>query len=213
MTWDTGIINHTPQGHCLVPDIEALQLQALVEIMNHWSPSSLLNFCLALAWDWLSVRGQLWNHTKKRCWRRCCTTGTCSMIQSHSTHCNSWGYDLISLAVILWHHTAALRCRAAALRQPHGTLSCCRGCETVSLPCCTSSVIAAAQLCVILKTLDTEEGHCVQTKYSTVSCILYYCKLAYCAFLRLDLLLEGVSLTLWQLSIGLSLQEMNSAEI
>ena len=33
---------------------------------------------------------------KRRC-RRCCTTGTCSMRQSHSIHCNSRGYDLISL--------------------------------------------------------------------------------------------------------------------
>ena len=57
------------------------------------------------------------SHQKRR-WRRCCTTstGTCSMRQSHSNHCNSWGYDLISLAAVVWHHTAALRCRAAALR-------------------------------------------------------------------------------------------------
>ena len=36
-----------------------------------------------------------WNHPKNRRWRRCCTTGTCCMRQSHSTHCNSCGYDFI----------------------------------------------------------------------------------------------------------------------
>ena len=70
-----------------------------------------------------------WNHPKNRRWRRCCTTGTCCMRQSHSTHCNSRGYDLISLAAVFWHHTAALRCRAAALR-----------CRTAALRCHTAAM-------------------------------------------------------------------------
>ena len=53
---------------------------------------------------------------QKRRWQWCYMTITCSMRQSNSNHCNSWGYDLISLAAVVWHHTAALRCRAAALR-------------------------------------------------------------------------------------------------
>ena len=71
----------------------------------------------------------LWNHPKNRRWRRCCMTGTCCMRQSHSTHCNSCGYDLISLAVVLWHHTAALRCRAAAVR-----------CHTAAVRCHTAAM-------------------------------------------------------------------------
>ena len=103
-------------------------------------------------------------------WRRCCATGTCSMKQSHNTNYNSWGFDLISLAAVLWHHTAALRrraaalrCRTAALRQPNKWhMRCCRGSETVTLSCRTSFVIAV-QLCVRLGTLDTKGGHYVQT--------------------------------------------------
>ena len=100
----------------------------------------------------------MWNHPKNRCWRRCCMTGTCCMIQFHSTHCNSCGYDWISLAAVMWHHTAALRrraaalrCHTAALRQLQDTLRCCRSSEIVTFSCWTSSVIAA-QLCVRLRT-------------------------------------------------------------
>ena len=65
---------------------------------------------------------------------RGCITGIRCIRQSHSTHCNPFGYDLISHAAAMWHHTeasrcpaAALRChRAAALRQPQDTLRCCR---------------------------------------------------------------------------------------
>ena len=54
------------------------------------------------------------------------------------THCHSWGYDLITLAEVLWHPTAALRhrteamrCHTAAQGQPQqDTLRCCRGAET-----------------------------------------------------------------------------------
>ena len=70
-----------------------------------------------------------WNHPKNRRWRRCCTTGTCCMSQSYSTHCNSRGYDLISLAAVLWHHTAAVRCRTAAVR-----------CHTAALRCHTAAM-------------------------------------------------------------------------
>ena len=59
---------------------------------------------------------------------------------SHSTHCNSCGYDLISHPAVLWHHSAALRPRTAALgphtaalRQPQNALRCCRGFHTVLL--------------------------------------------------------------------------------
>ena len=54
----------------------------------------------------------LWGYQKNRHCQRCCATATCSMKLSHSTHCNSCGYDLISLAAVLWHHTAALGGRA-----------------------------------------------------------------------------------------------------
>ena len=43
---------------------------------------------------------QLGNYYKNRRWRRCCTTGTCSMSKSHSIHCNSGGYDLIGLVTL-----------------------------------------------------------------------------------------------------------------
>ena len=45
------------------------------------------------------------------------------MTQSHGTHCNSCGYDLISLAAVLWHHTAASRRRTAALGRHRGALT------------------------------------------------------------------------------------------
>ena len=57
---------------------------------------------------------------------------------------------------------AVLRCHPVALRQPQDTLRCCRGSEseTVTLSCCTDSVIAP-QLCVRLRlrTLRTKEEH------------------------------------------------------
>ena len=55
---------------------------------------------------------------------------------------------------------AVLRCHTVALRQSQDTLRCCRGSETVTLFCCTSSVIVP-QLCVKLKlrTLETKEEH------------------------------------------------------
>ena len=64
----------------------------------------------------LQIFTQLWNHPKNRRWQRCCMTGMCCIRQSHSTHCNSCGYDLISHAAVMWHHTAASRCPAAVLR-------------------------------------------------------------------------------------------------
>ena len=52
---------------------------------------------------------------------------------SHSTHGNFCGYDLISHPAVLWHHTATLRPRTAALGQPQNALRCCRGFHTVLL--------------------------------------------------------------------------------
>ena len=93
---------------------------------------------------------QLQNRPKNRRWRRCCATGMHSMRQPLNTHWNRWGYDWIRLAAALWHHTAPLGCRKAALgchtatlSQPQDTLTYFRGSETVTLYCCTSSVIAA----------------------------------------------------------------------
>ena len=55
---------------------------------------------------------------------------------------------------------AVVRCHTVALRPPQDTLRCCRGSETVTLSCCTDSVIAP-QLCVRLRlrTLETKEEH------------------------------------------------------
>ena len=56
---------------------------------------------------------QLWGYPKNGCWGQAYAPWN-----SHSTHYNSCGYDLISLAADLWHHTAALKPRTAALG-PH----------------------------------------------------------------------------------------------
>ena len=96
----------------------------------------------------------MWGHPKNGHWRWCCATGMCSMRQSHSTHCSSWGYDLITLAAVLWHHTAALKCRPAALGHhtaalslPQVTPRSCSSSKTVTESCCMCHT-TAAHLCV-----------------------------------------------------------------
>ena len=54
---------------------------------------------------------QSWNYPKYRRWRRWCATGMCCIRQSHSTLCNSCGYDLISLAAALQPWDVARRLR------------------------------------------------------------------------------------------------------
>ena len=119
---------------------------------------------------------QLWGYPKNRRWWRCCLTGVCSMTQSHSTHSNSCGNALIiiSLAAVLWCHTAgfrrrtaALGCHTSALKQLQHTLRCCRGSEAVcliALLCHTKAMWLLHSCALYRRALDRKEGHRVQTQ-------------------------------------------------
>ena len=64
---------------------------------------------------------QLWNRPKNKRWRRCCTTGTCSMRQSHSIHCNSRGCDLISF--VTSHCSLETSCSSSEMSQSRSEIA------------------------------------------------------------------------------------------
>ena len=146
----------------LIPNSQGrshLQLRFIFSVLSalewwgHWERIQNFTKELESPIDFTRLSG----HTKNKRWRRCCVRGACSMEQSHSTYCNSCGYYLISLAAVLWQHTAALRrpSRAAALGRHTAALQhlkascgCLRGTETVTVSCCMyHTKRVSAQLC------------------------------------------------------------------
>ena len=98
------------------------------------------------------------------------------------THSHSWGYDLITLAEVLWHPTAALRHRTEAIRchtaaqgqPPQDTLRCWRGAETGLSHCLVVQALWWLQSCASDWELEIQKKG-IMCKPTTQNNIGYVC--------------------------------------